>query len=335
MCVFLSAMLMIVAVVSGCGSQATEEKKQTNEQSILPLDTTSKKVIGEYQGGKITEGELNKYINIMSFLDQNLNMMLSMPDVKNQLNSFKAELLKSYAAEKYLASKAKPAKTYAKQVDNNLKQLDAQYKSTAQGNNQSANGQSVPKSLDEAIKGKGFSKEDLKQLMLRSMQVEEQLNTRLKGEQYDYVKVQHVLVSVSKEGQSTEEGQTKRTDAEAKKRIEEVKKKLDAGESFDKIAKQYSDDTGSKEKGGIIEGAADSFVPQFAKASKTLELNKISDPIKTDYGYHVLKVLERSKKPYDQMPQEYKSQKQQEVFTKIIDQELKMKSFIKVAQAKK
>ena len=52
------------------------------------------------------------------------------------------------------------------------------------------------------------------------------------------MKVQHILISTEN-----------RSDAEAKKRAEEVKKKLDKGGDFSKLAKEYSDDPGSKEQG--------------------------------------------------------------------------------------
>jgi hypothetical protein len=85
-----------------------------------------------------------------------------------------------------------------------------------------------------------------------------------------------------------------RTDAEALKLAKEVKVKLDKGGDFAALAKQYSDDGGSKDNGGRYADAKISqWVTEFKEAAATLPINKISDPVKTSYGYHVMKVINR------------------------------------------
>ena len=59
-----------------------------------PLDTTSKKVVAEYKGGKVVEGDLNRYINIIAYLDPQLSFMMS--SVKDN-QELKTELAKEYA----------------------------------------------------------------------------------------------------------------------------------------------------------------------------------------------------------------------------------------------
>src|SRR5690606_29623647 len=127
-------------------------------------------------------------------------------------------------------------------------------------------------------------KDGLKTFIIRNLQRNDYFKNQMKGQKYDKVKVNHILVAFEPEEKK------KRSDAEAKKRAEEVKKKLESGEDFKKLAKQYSDDPGSKDTGGLVEGSADQFVPEFANIVRTLELNKISDPVKTEYGYHIVKV---------------------------------------------
>ncbi|WP_251554992.1 peptidylprolyl isomerase [Neobacillus muris] len=74
----------------------------------------------------------------------------------------------------------------------------------------------------------------------------------------------------------------------------EVKQKLDEGADFAELAKQYSTDEGTKENGGELGyfGKGD-MVAEFEDAAFSLEVNKISDPVKTDYGYHIIKVEDK------------------------------------------
>lgn len=74
----------------------------------------------------------------------------------------------------------------------------------------------------------------------------------------------------------------------------EVKAKLDAGEDFAKLAKEYSTDEGTKENGGELGFfPKGTMVTEFEDVAFSLELNKISDPVKTDYGYHIIKVEDK------------------------------------------
>lgn len=75
------------------------------------------------------------------------------------------------------------------------------------------------------------------------------------------------------------------------KTAKEVKKKLDDGEDFAKLAKEYSTDEQTKEKGGELGYfTSGQMVEAFDKAAFSMKVNEISDPVKTDYGYHIIKV---------------------------------------------
>ena len=80
---------------------------------------------------------------------------------------------------------------------------------------------------------------------------------------------------------------------EVRKKAEDVLKKVKAGGNFADLAKQYSDDT-SKDKGGdlgwIMRGQT---VPEFEQAAFSLPVGSTSDLVKTQYGFHIIKVIER------------------------------------------
>ena len=87
------------------------------------------------------------------------------------------------------------------------------------------------------------------------------------------------------------------------KTAKEVEAKLDKGEDFAKLAKEYSTDTGSAKNGGDLGWfGAGKMVPEFEEAAYKLKKNEISEPVKSQYGYHIIQLLDKKEKEsYDKM----------------------------------
>src|ERR1700761_7655544 len=123
------------------------------------------------------------------------------------------------------------------------------------------------------------------------------------GHQKDYqmpeeVKVRHILIKV-------DAGADPKTDEAAKQKAEGILKQIKAGGDFAALAKANSDDPGSKEQGGelgmIQRGVT---VPEFEKTAFGLQPGQVSDVIKTQFGYHIIKVEEKQTahlKPLDEV----------------------------------
>lgn len=78
---------------------------------------------------------------------------------------------------------------------------------------------------------------------------------------------------------------------ESKSEAEEVRNKLLAGEDFSKLAKDYSTDSSNNEQGGDLGFfARGDMVKEFEDVAFSLEVGNISEPVKTDFGYHIIKV---------------------------------------------
>lgn len=92
----------------------------------------------------------------------------------------------------------------------------------------------------------------------------------------------HILIEVN----------GKVTDAQAKARIEEVEQRLAKGEDFAKLAKEFSQDPGSANSGGDLGFAGPGvYDPAFETALYKLEDGQVSAPVRTDFGYHLIKLL--------------------------------------------
>lgn len=83
-------------------------------------------------------------------------------------------------------------------------------------------------------------------------------------------------------------------DAEAKKRLLALKERIRDGDDFATLARAHSDDKGSAINGGSLDWVGPgALVPPFEEAMNKLGINEISDPVQTQFGWHVIQVLGR------------------------------------------
>lgn len=116
----------------------------------------------------------------------------------------------------------------------------------------------------------------------------------------------HILIAV--------EAPTEAAENSALATVEEVQKKLAAGEAFETLAKTYSKDTGSAESGGDL-GTFEQgmMVPEFDEAVFNMQAGEVSEPVKTEFGYHLIKlvsILEKQAQPFAAVKDEVKTQYQ-------------------------
>ena len=111
---------------------------------------------------------------------------------------------------------------------------------------------------------------------------------------YEQVHARHILIRAAGSPAPAEAGKKELTDAEALAKAQDIRKKLAAGGDFAALAAQESDDTGSKDKGGDLNFFKHGqMVPAFDQAAFSLKVGEISEPVKTQFGYHIIKVEAR------------------------------------------
>ena len=78
----------------------------------------------------------------------------------------------------------------------------------------------------------------------------------------------------------------------------EILAKIKAGGDFAALAKENSTDTGSKEQGGFLGYfGRGQMIPEFEKAAFTMIKGQVSEPVKTNFGWHIIKLEDRRRKP--------------------------------------
>lgn len=183
-------------------------------------------------------------------------------------------------------------------------------------------GAEIDRQINDRLKNvaQGASKEDLEnaKFQMRALMPRDAVQRQLEAQRLRdrltqearpvEVKVAHILVKTDK-----------RSDAEALKLAESYARQAKTGADFAKLAREHSEDQGSKVKDGMVGWAsampggpaptdmvagddkkkkaparepATNFVPEFTSASLRLKVNEVSNPVKSQFGYHVIKALE-------------------------------------------
>lgn len=139
-------------------------------------------------------------------------------------------------------------------------------------------------SFEQALASSGFTEDSYKESLYLTLLQEKALQDQAIKEEdvkkyYEQMKTElngrHILVA---------------DEATAKEAIEKIK----GGASFADVAKEYSTDSGSKEKGGELGWfSVGTMVDEFNDAAYELELNTLSEPVQSSFGYHVIEITDK------------------------------------------
>ncbi len=139
--------------------------------------------------------------------------------------------------------------------------------------------------------------------------------------EFEQVRARHILFStrpIARDGNPPPEKETVR------RKAQEVLRRARAGEDFAALAREFSDDPGSKDRGGDLDFfGRGRMVREFEEAAFALQPGQISDLVETSYGFHIIKVEARRIAPLDeetrlQIEQTLRQKKIQERITQIL-----------------
>lgn len=142
-----------------------------------------------------------------------------------------------------------------------------------------------------------YKKKVVTEKYVKKQVTDDDINEYYKEKIFGDIEAKHILISPNtKDNMSDEEKEA--AEKEAKKEAESIIKKLDKGEKFDKLAKKYSDDEGTKANGGKLTVTYGSVVDEFWKCVTKLKDGEYSkEPVKSEYGYHIIYRISQKEKP--------------------------------------
>lgn len=134
-----------------------------------------------------------------------------------------------------------------------------------------------------------YVKEDLS-----DKEIENYYNDNIYGD----IKASHILIKPNVKSNATD-AEKEKAEKKAKAEAEKIINKLNKGEDFAKLAKEYSDDTANASKGGDLGYFnSDDMDENFWDAAKKLEKDAYSkEPVKSQYGYHIILKVDQKEKP--------------------------------------
>jgi parvulin-like peptidyl-prolyl isomerase len=118
--------------------------------------------------------------------------------------------------------------------------------------------------------------------------------------EFEQVRARHILIRAQGSPSPVSPGQKDLSDEEALAKAQDLRKRIQAGEDFAQLARQESDDAGSGANGGDLGSFHHGqMVPSFEEAAFALPVGDLSQPVKSPFGYHLIKVESKESKSFE------------------------------------
>ena len=143
-----------------------------------------------------------------------------------------------------------------------------------------------------------------------------EVDAYVKAHPEEQVHARHILIAIKSAETPTEQGGLDKPAARAK--AEEVLKRVKAGENFENLAKEYSDD-GSKQNGGDLGWFGKGrMVPEFEQAAFALQPGQTSEIVESQFGFHIIKNEGRRTGDPERASQEVAQEKEKKLIEEIV-----------------
>lgn len=140
------------------------------------------------------------------------------------------------------------------------------------------------------------------------------------GDQWTEAKGRHILVRFEGSRVPVREGQKELTDAEALAKANELRTKIAAGAKFEDVAKSDSDDVGSGDNGGDLGTfSPGQMVDAFDNVAFVIPIGTVSEPVRSDFGYHLILIESRGAKKFEDVRAEIEQAVKPEVGSKAVE----------------
>lgn len=301
---------------------------QDNQNS----EQNSPEVAAVVNGEEITMNQLDQHAGIqqlvMSLYQSNqefASVLLNSEEGENLINKYKRQKLDGLIEQTLLKQEAEKRdlsiseEEKEEQFQQHISQIKQRYNLNEQ-------------KLLDTLKQQGINSLDQYKEMFLSNNESNMLINKLRGEVVGEVQVSEE--EIQKQYNENEENYEQKAQVKAshilvenEEKAQEVKDKLNDGAEFEEMVKEYSTDTGSVESGGDVGYFQENgkMVPEFSQAAFNLEVGEISDPVESQFGYHIIKVTDKKEAQTQslddvkgQIEQNLKNSKQQEAWNDFV-----------------
>lgn len=258
----ISTITILSLITTGCGKVATLKNGEEITVSV--------------KGGKISADKYYEEIK-----STNISKLIDMIDHKLFDEKYKSD----DKEKEYIENQIQQIKSYYT-TDETFKSAIQQYFGV--------NNEDELKDVLSLEYKRNLAVKDYVESTVTEKEIKEYYKNNITGD----IKASHILIKSDASNDATDEEKTK-AEENAKKEAEDIIKKLKDGEDFSKLAKKYSDDTGSKENGGDLGYfSIDEMDEDFIEAVKKLNNNEYTkEPVKTQFGYHIILKVDQKEKP--------------------------------------
>ena len=310
-----SLMLVTLLFLIACGKEKQESKFLEGSKTYELIKTVS----DTFQISTINPAESNELIKTKNFSIYNEDIMPGMYRMlspyaqnlkvipKKDITDIIKQIAKQEAERKLLLAEAQNKNITISQ-DTIESRLDQIY--TSNGGKEKfvttiTEQEFTIKMVEEDVKNSIIIQKYMDEYVYANIKVEE--NEILDSYEKNHkgpktATVQHILMMT--------QGKTAEQKTEIATKMKDVLKQVRAGKDFGQLAKQYSEDPSSKDKGGLYEKfPRGQMVKPFEDASFNLPIGSISDLVETQYGYHIIKVVSREEetRTFDELREEIKT----------------------------
>ncbi len=263
-CIVISLLMLVLPVLSGCGNENAEE----------PVSENVVATVGDFE---LTMEDLEFYVMISGAVTS------AQQEVGSEAGWEDAEMTDGRTAREYVietaldgahtnfAFRAKAKELGIFDSDEETAFVEEQIESN--GGLEALTSYGYP----ESALRKYFASMGAFYAIAKTRCTEEEAKEVFK----DYITAKHILFTFESDGTGDD-------DANTLKKAEDAYARAMAGENFEDLINELNEDTGEDPEAGYTFGEGE-MVDEFYQASKALEIGEISEPVRTSYGYHVIK----------------------------------------------
>jgi len=295
---FKSIVPLLLAAVLPAGGAAPDQPKSTNvtsaaKSAVKPDELFSNSVVAKGKGVEVTRALLDD--EVIRLKAQLAGRGQTLPpeqaamvdrQVLDQL--IQIQLMKSRATD---ADKAAGKALAEKRFEEAKTRLGSEEALTRQIKLMDTSREEVLRKWADSSTAEIVLKRELKVTVTDDDAKKYYEDNPARFEQPEMVRVSHILLMTTDPAAGTE--LTAEQKAAKRKQMEGLLKRARDGEDFAKLVRDFSEDPGSKDKGGEYKFPRGQMVPEFESTAFSLKTNEVSEIVTTRYGYHIIKLLEK------------------------------------------